>query len=161
MADGNTRMLHFSVEAEEARIPKNIDSATAFLRMVVMDRRTLLLQFLLLVSLSGCVERNADRRLVTTPSQVVNFTEGTRVRANGYLIFESHARQLWSSEDSFRRGNVEHCFTLINTRPHERVLTERSRLVVRITGRTFRDVLTGNVDFGACSERGLYVDAVE
>jgi hypothetical protein len=68
---------------------------------------------------------------------------------------------LWPSEESLNRGNIDECFTLINTLPHEQELTARTESMVIIIGMTFRDVLTGQVDFGACSQVGLYVEAVE
>jgi hypothetical protein len=111
--------------------------------------------------LCGCVAATPRGEAVLMPGEVGRAEEGATVKVRGYLVFGSHARQLWLSERAARNNDIEDCVTLVNTLPLREQLTQSSRRIVTITGRAFRDVLTGRVDIGACSPVGLLVERVD
>lgn len=117
--------------------------------------------YLAVAALCGCVQGDLRTPATVSPSEIANMADGSVVRVRGYLVFESPLRQLWSSQRAYTESDFDNCVTLINTQPYRERLTEKSRSITIIAGRSFRDVLTGRVDYGACSQVGLLVESVE
>lgn len=113
------------------------------------------------LALAGCASNIGSRTPILEPAQVGLVEEGYVVRVRGYLLFESHARQLWLSESARISNDISNCVTLVNTGVLRTLLARRTRSIVTIRGRAFHDVTTGYVDLGACNRVGLSVEHVE
>jgi hypothetical protein len=107
--------------------------------------------------LAGCVA--SDKPIPINTVSLAKIPDGTRVTVHGFLIFESHARHLWRSEID-AEDNSNNCITLVNTTPFKQDLQRKSRSMVTITGRIYRDALSGMVDLGACSKTGLILERI-
>ena len=125
-----------------------------------MTLATQVLRILGCVSLAGCVSTPFGQRMVTDPAELAQHKDGAHARVRGYLVFESHARQLWASQAALGSNEIEHCFTLIDTRAHQGDLSRLNRSFVVIYGKVFRDVSSGYVDYGACGRTGILVETV-
>ena len=117
--------------------------------------------FVALAILTGCASPGSQD--VVTPTTLTARTaelSGREVNAKGTLVFESHARQLWTSSSVGRNAN-ENCVTLIDTDKLRPILTRLNRRAVTVRGKLLDDVLTDNVvDLGACNRVGLLVMSV-
>lgn len=110
---------------------------------------------------SGCAVSSAQTS--TAPSAVVrmnpsHFADVTSI--SGYLRFNSHARQLWDDVAALRENEASKCVTLINTSPFETALRNLNNSYIEVEGFPVGDVLSGQVDFGACNRVGFYVRSV-
>lgn len=119
--------------------------------------------FIIMLSLisAGCASSGRAETDVLKPHKVGGLDDGADVRVKGYLAFEFHARQLWSSKADARRNNILRCVTLVGTRPHQEVLKRKSGSITTIRGKAYKDVTTGHYDVGACNRVGVLVEAVE
>lgn len=115
----------------------------------------------LIILLSGCSPNEGQQRAKFSLSQMRNQSVDSVTSITGYLIYESHARQLWSSKYFYKKGDTEQCLTLIATSSHHRILTSYNRRIVRINGKLNDDVTTGYVDLGACNKFGIEVISVQ
>jgi hypothetical protein len=86
--------------------------------------------------------------------------EGAAVVINGYLKYDSHARQLWSSRSAMRQDLTSRCVTLVNTATNHDILKKMSGKYIQVVGKLKQDVLAGHVDLGACNKVGIEVDSV-
>lgn len=112
------------------------------------------------VSATGCVSSANIVSGAVSPHQVASFVDGSLVSVRGFLVFDSHARQLWSSRRDERNNNIQNCITLVNTGQYQQLLSNYSRSYVTISGRMAADVTTGYFDVGACGQTGLLVESV-
>lgn len=117
--------------------------------------------FFIVATVHGCTIPRERASEALRPQDAVGAEDGERVRVKGYVVFESHARQLWASEHAYRRSQIANCLTLVNTEPFRQTLLSSSRSVVIINGRIVRDVTAGYVDYGACGPTGLFIETIE
>ena len=113
------------------------------------------------IGLSTCATPQKGGLQTFDAADVTHMRDGDVVRARGYLVFESHARQLWSSPDAYKSGDFTHCITLIDTQPHQRELSAKNRTFVTVTGRVRADVISGYVDLGACNRAGVTIERID
>jgi hypothetical protein len=119
-----------------------------------------LIPALLIIGLSGCTA-NASQGDGFALSNILQRPEGSSVVVMGYLIYESHARQLWSSHHAYKQEDERKCLTLIGTLPHHDALSSNNRRLVKITGKLRNDVTSGYIDLGACNKTGIEIISVE
>lgn len=110
--------------------------------------------------LCGCVTAQPNPSGTWSVVEAAGAEESRLVVVRGYLVFGSHARQLWLSKKAFGRGKISSCLTLVETGPHREALTRNSNRVVIVTGRVRRDVTTGFVDYGACDKVGIAIESL-
>lgn len=119
---------------------------------------------LLVIAIIGCSCAGAlNTRSHLLPSYLVSNAkslDGRSVLVSGYVIFGSHARQLWDSDASARDSDIDKCVTLINTLDYQRELERRNRNLVVLRGVVRRDVTSGYVDYGACNDTGLEITGI-
>lgn len=122
----------------------------------MMINRITLLSTLLLCS---CWILRADERAMS-PRRVISSIsalDGREVVVRGYLLFGSHARQLWHSQQAHQEQDLDGCITLVNTQGFAPRLSQLNLHMVTIVGTARRDVTSGYIDYGACDEVGLEV----
>lgn len=115
----------------------------------------------LLAALCGCQGGEEFKTARLSSSQALLQAEGSMTSFAGYLVYESHARQLWRSKSAYKNGDTESCITLVNTSTHHKILTDHNRKIVRIIGKLRHDVTRGYVDLGACNKTGVEVTSVQ
>lgn len=113
-----------------------------------------------LAALCNCAAARSRTQDTMSTTEAARAEEGRLVTVRGYLVFGSHARQLWHSKRARRRGMTSSCLTLVETGKHRQTLSRNSNKVIIITGRMRRDVTTGVVDYGACNQVGIAVETV-
>lgn len=115
----------------------------------------------IVVSLSGCSTNDPSMPVEPSTSKSFQQPGGSVISINGYLVYGSHARQLWSSKAARKLVDTPQCLTLVNTSSHHRVLTSLNGKTVRISGTVRDDVTSGYIDLGSCNKRGIEVISVE
>lgn len=94
------------------------------------------------------------------PQMLASAQEGQRVSVVGDLAFGPLARHLWTSDSAKQKQQWASCVTLVDIDALRPDLTRLSGRRVLITGTVQKDVLSGYVDYGACNQIGLSVEAV-
>jgi hypothetical protein len=112
------------------------------------------------MALCGCATAYSSVSGAMSTVEASRGEEGRLVTVRGYLVFGSHARQLWQSKSTFRQSKLSSCLTLVETGRHRETLSRNSNRLVIVTGRVRRDVMTGVVDYGACNKVGIAVKSV-